>query len=68
MTPITVGSRVRSHVFVCGDRVPMHCGIVVHDYGDTCDVDRMTLHNGQPWIVRETKSNLTVEEITVEQS
>lgn len=59
---LTVGSRVRSHVFVLGKRVPMHCGTVVTDYGDTCDVDRMSLHGGAPWVVREAKSDLTVEE------
>lgn len=55
------GTMVRSHVCVMGERVPMHVGIVVHDYGDSVDVDRMSLHGGAPWVVREDKRNLTIE-------
>lgn len=58
---IKTGSRVRSYVSVMGERHPMHIGIVVRDYGDTCDVDRMSLHGGAPWIVREAKSCLAIE-------
>ena len=55
---IKTGSRVRSHVSVMGERHPMHLGIVVHDYGDTCDVDRMSLHGGAPWITQHTNDSL----------
>jgi hypothetical protein len=51
---IKVGSRVRCGVYVMGEWVPMHSGIVTHDHGDgTYDVDRMSLHGGRPWVERE---------------
>jgi hypothetical protein len=51
---IQVGSRVRCGIYVMGVWVPMHSGIVTHDYRDgTYDVDRMSQHGGAPWIVRE---------------
>jgi len=51
---IKVGSRVRSGVYVLGKWQPMHVGIVTRDYGDgSYDVDRMSLHGGRPWVVRE---------------
>lgn len=53
------GTRVQTHVSVMGKRVPMHVGIVVRDYMDgTVDVDRMSLHGGASWVVREAKSDL----------
>lgn len=54
------GTFVRTHVSVMGKRVPMYIGTVVRDYNDgTVDVDRMSMHGGAPWVVREAKSDLS---------
>jgi hypothetical protein len=57
---IKVGSRVRSNVYVNGERVPMHVGIVTEVRDGCCAVDRMSLHGGAPWIVWEATSQLSL--------
>lgn len=57
------GKRVETAVFVCGERVPMHVGIVVaDDESGACKVDIGSLHGAAPWIVFEAKSHLRVIE------
>jgi hypothetical protein len=58
---ITVGSRVRSNVYVLGKRVPMQVGIVTEVRDGCCAVDIMSLHGGAPWVVWEATSHLTLE-------
>jgi hypothetical protein len=56
---IRVGSRVRCGVYVLGEWVPMHVGIVTRDHGDgSYDVDRMSLHGGAAWVHRERNVRL----------
>jgi hypothetical protein len=58
---IKVGSRVRSNVYVHGECVPTHVGIVTEVRGGCCAVDRMSLHGGAPWVVWEATSHLSLE-------
>ena len=50
---IQVGDRVQCYVYVCGEAVPMHQGIVTELRDGYYMVDRMSLHGGRPWIVAE---------------
>jgi hypothetical protein len=50
---IQVGDRVQCYVYVCGEAVPMHQGIVTEWRDGYYMVDRMSLHGGRPWIVAE---------------
>lgn len=55
---IKAGDIVQSFVFYGTERVKMHTGIVVKVRDGSCDVDRMGLHGGEPWIVTESMGNL----------
>ena len=50
---IQVGDRVQCFVYVCGEAIPMHQGIVTELRDGYYMVDRMGLHGGRPWIVPE---------------
>ena len=54
---IRVGDTVETAVYVCGERRPMGCGLVVCVHSGYCDVDHCYPY-GSPWIYGETTSSL----------
>lgn len=57
---IKIGDKVMTGVFVAGEFVPMHPGIVIAQTpdGSISDVDVMSLHGGRPWIHKEITAHL----------
>lgn len=60
---ITVGDRVRTGCYVCGEWRASSPGIVVSMSGDgtMAQVDTMSLHGGAPWIHTERVDHLRWE-------
>lgn len=53
MSEITIGDRVRCYVASLGEMVPVHNGIVTEVRDGYYMVDRMSLHDGAPWVCAE---------------
>ncbi len=60
---ITIGSRVRTGVYVCGEWVPMWLGVVIAQSSDlsTSQVDSGSLHGAAPWVHWESTSHLRLD-------
>jgi hypothetical protein len=56
--PFKIGQRVTTGIYVGGEFMPMCQGDVVAVHDGFCEIDRMSLHGGAPWIVYEAFSNL----------
>jgi len=59
---LKVGQTVETSVSVCGERRPMATGKIVAVHSGYCDVDIMSLHGGNPWIIYPTNTSLRIME------
>lgn len=59
-SPITVGDKVQTGVYVLGEWTSLQTGIVVSRScdGTVCGVDVMSLHGGAPWVLQERTDHL----------
>ncbi len=59
---IKTGDTVRTGVYVCGEWKPMYLARVTRIIDDQlCEVDKMSLHGGAPWLQIEQISYLRKE-------